>query len=71
MGQTGMYLPIDSLKWTSLKVGGAAPPPLAAHGCAVIGSLIYVFGGLSPEGPGAQDALYCLNTGKDVIHSDN
>ena len=53
----------ETLKWSCPKVGGAAPPPLAAHGCAVIGSDVYMFGGLSPVFPGAQDSLYCLNTG--------
>ena len=53
----------ETLKWSCPKVGGASPPPLAAHGCAVIGKAIYIFGGLSSAGPGAQDALYCLNTG--------
>lgn len=44
-------------------MGGASPPPLAAHGCAVLGKAVYIFGGLSSAGPGAQDVLYCLNTG--------
>ena len=54
----------DTWEWSCPKVGGAVPPPLAAHGCAVLGSDVYIFGGLSPAGPGAMDQLYRLNTGK-------
>ncbi len=53
----------ETLKWSCPRVGGVSPPPLAAHGCAVVGTAVYVFGGLSPVYPGAGDALYCLNTG--------
>lgn len=62
-----MFAFAETLKWFCPEVGGVAPPPLAAHGCAVIGASIYIFGGLSPAGPGAQDTLYCLNTGKSII----
>lgn len=59
-----VVLVLDTLKWSRPEVGGAVPPPLAAHGCAVIAPRIYMFGGLSSANPGSQDTLYCLNTGE-------
>ena len=52
----------DSYKWSSPETSGESPPPLAAHGCAVVGNMLYIFGGLSTEGV-ATDQLYALNTG--------
>ena len=42
-------------------MSGDVPPPLAAHGCAVVGNMLYIFGGLDAEGT-ATDQLYALNT---------
>ncbi len=47
-------------KWSEC-VSVTALPALAAHGCAVIGRKVYMFGGLGPDG--ASDTLYCLDTG--------
>ena len=52
----------DKLVWSHPKVKGAVSPCLAAHGCAVIGSKLYLFGGLTPTGT-ASDELYSLDTG--------
>eukprot|EP00731_Ephydatia_muelleri_P037613 Em0520g4a len=54
-------LDLDSYKWSSPETSGESPPPLAAHGCAVVGNMLYIFGGLSTEGV-ATDQLYALNT---------
>ncbi len=53
--------------WSVPSVSGTCPPALAAHGSAVIGTSVYMFGGWSPSetGPVAQDTLYCLRTGKE------
>lgn len=49
------------MHWTKQQPLGPAPPPLAAHGCAIIGTHLYIFGGLTTNG--ARDTLYCLDTG--------
>ena len=46
-------------------MSGAPPPPLAAHGCAVVGRKLYIFGGLTVGG--ASDGLYCLDTGEFTL----
>ena len=51
--------------WSNPKVRGIASPSLAAHGCAIIGSKLYMFGGLTPAGA-ASDELYSLETGNDL-----
>ena len=56
----------DSYKWSSPEVSGESPPPLAAHGCAVVGNMLYIFGGLGTEGV-ATDQLYALNTGTPFL----
>ena len=52
----------DKWVWSHPKVKGVAVPPLAAHGCAVIRTKLYMFGGLTPTGS-ASDQLYALDTG--------
>ena len=56
----------DKWVWSRLKVKGSVSPSLAAHGCAVLGARLYLFGGLTPNGS-ASDQLYCLHTGKCVV----
>ena len=56
----------DKWVWSRLKVKGGVSPSLAAHGCAVLGARLYLFGGLTPNGS-ASDQLYCLHTGKCVV----
>ena len=51
--------------WSRLKVRGGVSPSLAAHGCAILGVRLYLFGGLTPNGS-ASDQLYCLHTGNAV-----
>ena len=52
----------EQLKWSQPTLNCATPSPaLAAHGCAVIGSQIYTFGGLTSSG--ACSILYCFDTG--------
>ena len=51
--------------WSRLKVRGGVSPSLAAHGCAVLGVRLYLFGGLTPNGS-ASDQLYCLHIGNTV-----
>ena len=41
---------------------GVSPTARAAHGCAVIGSRMFIFGGLSPSGP--LNDLFVLDTGE-------
>ena len=55
----------DTWSWSKPVMSGAPPPPLAAHGCAVVGTKLYVFGGLTIGG--ASDALYCLGTGELTV----
>ncbi len=57
------FPPTDKWTWSCPKVKGDLSPHLAAHGCAVIGRKVFVFGGMSPT-TGASDCLYCLNTGE-------
>ena len=63
-----LYLSMtDDMKWSQVQVRGNSPPPLAAHGCAVIGNSVYVFGGLGETGPG--DSLHCFDTSKTSLAS--
>ena len=52
--------------WSNPKLRGVTSPSLAAHSCAVIGSKLYMFGGLTPAGA-ASDELYSLDTGNDFF----
>ena len=49
------------MHWCQPHVSGMTLPPLAAHGCTVINTSVYIFGGLSTNG--ASNTLYCLDTG--------
>lgn len=54
-------LRLVKMHWSKQQPEGPAPPLLAAHGCAIIGTRLYIFGGLTTNG--ACDSLYCLDTG--------
>ena len=55
----------DTWSWSQPVVSGTSPPPLAAHGCAVVGRRVFLFGGLTIGG--ASDVLYCLDTGETLL----
>ena len=60
------FFTMEKLEWFIPTMSGTRPPALAAHGSAVLGACLYIFGGWSPSeiGPVAQDTLYCLHTGE-------
>ena len=57
---------LEKLEWSKPDVSGTCPPPLAAHGSAVVGTCLYMFGGWSSSDSGlvARDVLHCLHTGE-------
>ena len=59
--------PSEKMHWCEQKPSGSAPPPLAAHGCAIIGTRLYIFGGLTTSC--ACDTLHCLDTGAALLPS--
>ena len=53
----------ERMRWSEPQLNGGTPSPaLAAHGCAVSGRSLYIFGGLGSAGA-ACHTLYCLETG--------
>ena len=60
MKVTIMTLYSDKWSWEVPHVEGESPSARAAHGCAVIGNKMFIFGGLSPSGP--LNDLFVLDT---------
>jgi N-acetylneuraminic acid mutarotase len=51
---------ISTRKWTELQCTGSIPSPRAGHAAALIDDVMYVFGGLAPDGTTLSD-LAALN----------
>lgn len=50
-----------SMKWEKLQAKGDVPPAVAAHSAVVLGTNIYIFGGMTADG--AINSMYRFNTG--------
>lgn len=56
-----------NMKWEKIQTKGDIPPGVAAHSAVVLGSNLYMFGGMTADG--AISSMYKFNTGKE--HTPN